>query len=187
MTWLILGLLLWSGVHFFPALLPVQRTRLMETLGNKYQGLFALSIIVSLALIVFGWRSSIPNPVYNPPVWGRHLTMLLVLVAVILFAASHGKTRLKQYVRHPMLTAVAVWAVAHLLANGDTRSVTLFSALLVWALVSQFLINRRDGAWVKPAIPRLKSEIKVIGIGLVAYLVLMVLHPYFAGVAVLTR
>lgn len=189
MIWLILGVLLWSGVHFFPALLPAQRTQLINRWGNAlYQGVFALLIVLSIALIIVGWRSTLASPIYDPPHWGRHLTMLLMLIAIILLGAGNVKTRIKQGLRHPMLTGVAVWAVAHLLANGDIRSLILFGGLLIWSVISQTLINRRDGAWVKPeTTPPLATEVKLIGIGLVVYLVLVFLHPYFAGVGIMPR
>ena len=181
MVWLLLGVLLWSVVHWFPALMPAWRAVLLERLGPKYMGLFALVIVFSLVLMVLGWRSAVPTFVYTPPVWGRHLTMLLILLAVFLFGAAHAPSRIRQYVRHPMLTGVAVWAFGHLLANGDSRSVVLFGGLLVWSVVSIFLINRRDGTWNRPDIPPFSAELKLLGISVVAYAALLFLHPWFAG------
>lgn len=182
MFWLILGVLLWTLVHLFPSVMPGKRIELMNALDNKYQAGFAGLIILSLILIIIGWRSTPPEILYIPPAMGRHLNMLFMLVAIILFAASHGKSRIKQFVRHPMLLGVHLWALGHLLANGETRSVVLFGGMLIWTILSFIFINKRDGEWVKPAeVADKTGEIKLIGISLVVYIVLVLLHPYFAG------
>lgn len=187
MIWLlIVGVLMWSFVHFFPCLAPAKRAGLIESLGNKYQGLFALLIVVSLVFIVLGWRNTIPYQVYNPPVWGRHLTMLLMLFSVILLGAANGSSRIRQYIRHPMLRGVFLWGVAHLLANGDSRSVVLFSGMLIWSVLSIRFINKRDGEWTKPAKPTgWSGEIKLLVISLVVYSALMFLHVHFTGVPII--
>ncbi|MEZ5448289.1 MAG: NnrU family protein [Thiolinea sp.] len=188
MFWLIVGILLWSLVHLFPSLMPERRAALLAERGNLYQGGFALLIVLSLVLIVIGWRSTPPEAWYVPPSWGRHLNMLLTLIAIILLGASHAPTRIRQYLRHPMLSGVAVWAFGHLLANGETRSVLLFGGMLIWSLVSIYTINRRDGHWKKPAqTTSWAAEIKLLLISLLVYVVLIFLHPYFAGMPVVAH
>lgn len=185
MFWLMLGVLLWTLVHLFPSVMADKRTELMNSLGNKYQPAFAGLIVLSLILIIIGWRSTPPEVLYNPPAPGRHLNMLFMLVAIILLGSSHGKSKIRQYVRHPMLLGVHLWALGHLLANGETRSVVLFGGMLVWTILSFIFINKRDGEWVKPTeVADKAGEIKLIGISVVVYLVLMFLHPYFAGMPV---
>lgn len=187
MLWLlILGVLMWSSVHLFPSLMPTKRAELINWLGNKYQGIFTLKILISLLLIVIGWRNTVPEPVYDPPSFGRHITMLLMLFSIMLFAAANMKSWLKQKIRHPMLTGVIVWGIAHLLANGDIRSVVLFGGMTLWALLSIFLINKRDGAWEKPAIEATRADnLKLLAGSVVVYLVLIFLHPYFAGMSLI--
>lgn len=187
MLLLILGVLIWSIVHLFPSMMPAQRNALYAQYGKTYEGIYALKIVIALIFIVIGWRMAMPTQIYNPPVWGRHITMLLVLVAIILFAAAKGNSRIRQYIRHPMLTGVAVWAVGHLLANGDSRSVVLFGGLLIWSIVNQFTINRRDGAWVKPAVGTMKGEVIMLVASVVVYGVLLFLHPYFTGMPVIVH
>ena len=104
--------------------------------------------------------------------------------AIMLLGAgsSKGISRIKQYVRHPMLMGVVVWAVGHLLANGDIRSLILFGGMLIWAVVSMITINRREGAWVKPSeIAGVKREGILLVITVVVYLVLFMTHRFFAG------
>ena len=184
MTKLTLGVLLWSFLHFVPAVAVGFRKNLVASMGEKpYKGVFALFMVLSLYLVISGWRSTIPENLYLPPLWGRHATSLLVLIGFIFFAASHHATNLKRIVRHPQLTGVACWGIGHLLANGEARSIVLFGGLALWAIIEIFLLNRRDGAWVKPdPVPRKKDIILVVS-GLVVYAVVAVSHQWLFGVS----
>lgn len=182
MTWLITGIALWSLIHLFKAVLPGLRTSLAASIGEKpVKGAIALGIVAGVVLIVVGWRSILPYTVFIPPTWGDEMTLVLMFVAVVLLGAAHAKTNIKRYIRHPMLTGVVVWSIAHLLANGDNRSITLFGSLGVWAIIEILLINRREGAWIKPAAFPVKSDVITIAISGVVFLVLIALHPYYAG------
>ncbi len=184
MIWLWLGVILWSVAHVIPSLAPGVRARLIERLGDKgYKIGFALTIVGSIILMVIGWRSAAADVVYEPPGFGRHLAMLLMLIAFLLFAFAHGKSNLKRFIRHPQLTALVVWAIAHLLANGDSRSVTLFGVLGVWALIEMVLINRRDGAAILPEPRPWSAEAKPVIIGVVMYVIFILLHPFLFGVS----
>jgi len=186
--WLILGVVVWSVVHFYPSVAVSHRNQLSEKFGNGYQAVYALLIIGSIVLMVIGWKNTIPTAVYNPPSWGRHATMLFILVAVMLFGAANTKTKVREWVRHPMLTGMIVWSIGHLLANGDIRSVILFGGLGVWAIISQFTINKREGTRIMPTDTKgMKSLVILLVAGLVLYVILMFLHPYFTGVSVMTR
>ena len=104
MFWLILGVLIWSGVHLIPSVARPLRSSLIERLGEqKYPGLFAMSILISLGLIIFGWRSTPPVPIYAVSSWGRIAALLLVYPALVLFIASALPTNIKRVLRHPQL------------------------------------------------------------------------------------
>ncbi|MDZ7587889.1 MAG: NnrU family protein [Parasphingorhabdus sp.] len=182
---LIAGIILWSFAHLMPSVLPGPRAVLQTRLGvGPHKGLVALTLALALALIIYGWRHMVPEYVYDPPVWGRHLNFLTMFFAIILFGASQGKSRLRQWVRHPMLTGVLVWALGHLAANGDTRSLILFGGMGLWALVSIFTISAKEGHWVKPAeVASIGRELLGILIALVLYGILFASHQWFAGVA----
>lgn len=183
MIWLVLGVLTWSAAHLFPSLAAPARARLAERLGAPYQGLFALVILSSVALMVLGWRSTVPSFLYTPPEWSRAVTNLLMLVALVLFAASALPTNLKRLVRHPQLLGMATWTVAHLLSNGESRSIVLFGGLGLWALSAMVAINRRDGAWQKPAPLPVVAELKPALAGIVAFVLVYLAHPWIAGVS----
>ena len=179
---LVLGVLLWSITHFVPAAAVNLRKGLVAKMGeNPYKGLFTLVMAFSIYLIISGWKSTLPELLYVPPAWGRHATALLVLIAFILFGASHGSNNIKRFIRHPQLTAVAIWGFGHLLANGETRSVILFGGLAAWAVIEIFLLNRRDGAWVRAEPAPLKKDIITVVIGVVIYGIFAAAHQWLFG------
>lgn len=141
MILLILGLLIWAGAHFWKRLAPGHRAKF----GDRGKALVALALAVSIIFMIWGYRTA-DSTVF----WGRSTALvgvnnLLMVVAFYLFAASGAKTRITRTVRHPQLTAVVVWSVAHLLVNGDTASFVLFGGLLVWAVAEMVVINRAEG------------------------------------------
>jgi uncharacterized membrane protein len=184
MTLLIAGLALWTLAHLYPSLAVDSRRQMLERLGgNPYRGLFSLVIVASLLLMVLGWRQIVPAMLYSPPAWGRHAAALLVLIAFVLFFAARVPSNLKRWIRHPQLTGVATWAFAHLLANGEDRSVLLFGVMLVWALLAMVLINRREGDWQKPAKAAIKMDVINIIVGGVLYALMVWLHPILFNVS----
>lgn len=182
MTRLMIGVALWSVAHLLRAIAPGPRQALIGRFGEKaWKGLVALLVVASLALIITGWKASLPEFLYLPPAWGRHATALLVLIAFILFSVSHGRNNIQRIVRHPQLTAVILWGIGHLLANGETRSVVLFGGLTLWAALEIVLINRRDGPRTKPEpVPRRKDVIAVIA-GVVVYAIVAGAHQWLFG------
>lgn len=119
---------------------------------------------------------------YHPPGWGHTAAVPLVFLAFFLFAASLQKTNVKRFVRHPQLAGVAVWAGAHLLSNGDSRSLVLFGTLGVWALLEMPLISRREGPWERPPSEAFMAELKPFVACAVGFAVFLGLHPYLFGV-----
>ena len=184
MTWLVGGIALFSIVHLSAAVVPRLRNTLITTIGQGgYRAAFSVVAVVSLVMIVVGWRSTTPVAVYAPPARGSTLAFLLMFVSVVLFGAAHAKTNIKRFVRHPQLSSIVLWSIAHLVANGDSRSLVLFASLGVWAMVEMPLINRRDGEWLRPERATSRNEMIGAAITVVMFLVLIALHPYFAGVS----
>ena len=184
MTILIAGLLLFACAHLFPSVFSASRNKLATRLGsNAYRGLFSLLIVTSLVLIVIGWRSTAPAFVYDPPFAGGIVTSLVILIAFILFVASQTRSNIKRLARHPQMLAVILWSVAHLLVNGDMRSVLLFGGMGTWAVLEIVFCNRRDGSWQKPApAPRI-WDIATVAFGATAFVILALLHETLFNVA----
>jgi len=181
---LLLGVLVWSAAHLLPCSGAALRASLIGRLGEgPYKGLFALTIVLSVVLMVLGWRSIQPTHLYAFPAWSRLAANVLMVLSLVLFAASGVPTNLKRVLRHPQLMAVITWSLAHLLANGDSRSLVLFGGIGLWALSAILLINRRDGAWQKPEPLPLSAELKPVIGGIVAFVLVYLAHPWIAGVS----
>lgn len=184
MDMLLAGVLLWSGLHYIPGLLPNLKIKLMDILGKAYRGVFSLLMIGSIVLMVMGWKAAVPEAIYDPLTSELQVIGVLMILSFYLFAAAHGPSNAKRYIRHPMLTGVIVWGTAHLLANGDNRSIVLFGGMIIWAVVEILVINKREGEYVKPeAAPMKKDAIKLV-VAVVIYGVVFFVHPYIAGVPV---
>ncbi len=178
MTLLILGLLLWAGAHLVKRLAPGARAALQEKMGDGSKGLIAAVILLSVVLMVLGYRSA-DGAVY----WGRTSAMvginnLLMLVAVALFGVGNSKSRLRGKLRHPMLTGLIVWGVAHLLVNGDVASFILFGGLIVWALLEMVLVNWGSHEYVPYQGGSRAGDIRLAVITLVVYGVIAAIHAW---------
>lgn len=188
MGWLMAGVVLWSAAHLFPGIAGAIRSKLIERLGRGgYRGIFALLIVTSIVCMVFGWRAATATVLYTPAAEFRLLTAALMVLALILFFSARLPTDIKRVLRHPQLTGVLTWALAHLLSNGDSRSLLLFGGLGAWAIAEMVAINRRDGAWVPPAaVGARRSAIPVV-VGVAAWFLFAFLHPWIAGVSVIAN
>jgi uncharacterized membrane protein len=175
MTLLILGVALWWAAHLFKRVAPDARARL----GDPGKGIVAVAVLASVVMMYFGYGAARPEAAVW---WGRNpalvgINNLLMVLAVYLYAASGAKSALARKIRHPQLTAVKTWAVAHLLVNGDLPSVILFGGLLAWAVVSVILINRAQREWVPP-VAKPGAEVKAIVATVVVTVVVMLIHNW---------
>ena len=187
MELLIIGLGLWYAVHLVPCLAIGVRSRLIGKLGEGVYKLgFTVCLLMAIVFMTFGWRSMAPEQIYTPPVWGRYVTMALVLLTFYLFAVAQSKSNLKRILRHPQLTGLLLWSIGHLFANGDSRSLVLFPVLFVWALMEMYFINRRQGPWQKPEPVSMGTEVITFIKGFVMYLVFVFAHPYLTGIALIS-
>ncbi|MCB1675907.1 MAG: NnrU protein [Halioglobus sp.] len=188
MALLILGILLFTCVHLIPSLAPNLRAQWRTRLGEGvYRGLFSLAVLAGIVLTVLGWRSMDPVYLYTPYPALRHPAMGLLLLAFLLLVVSKRKSRLRLWLRHPQLTGVLLWAGAHLLLNGDNRSLLLFGCLAVWTVVEMFAINRREGVWVRGTAPSWGSEFVTLLITVVVVGVVIYIHPWISGMPIMPR
>ena len=150
MTLLIVGLIVFLGVHSLRIVAEDARTRLRQRLGdNAYKGLYSVLSIVGFAFIVWGYGIARQTPValWGSPSWVRHLAALLTLPAFVLLVAPYVPgNAIKARLHHPMALGVKLWALAHLIANNTVADVVLFGAFLVWAIFSYSAARRRDAA-----------------------------------------
>lgn len=174
MLLLILGVLLWTGAHLFKRVAPEAR----EKMGEKGRGPIALALLGSIVLMVIGYRMA-----DGTVLWGRTpalagINNLLMLFSMYLFAAAGMKTRITKVIRHPQLTAVKTWALAHLLVNGDTPSFVLFGGVMAWAVISVIMLNKAQPEWQKPTEFPVGKEIGAVVGAIVVYGVIAMIHMW---------
>lgn len=169
-----LGLSLWIGAHLFKRVLPRQRA----ALGKAGLGVVVVMVLTGIVLMVVGYRGSDEVLLYALPSWVRHLNNLLMLVAIFLMDAGRVRGIVAAKLRHPMLSGVVVWAVAHLLVNGDLASLVLFGGLGIWALVQMAAINHAEGPWSAPAKGPIIKDAKLAVLALVLYAIIAVVHDW---------
>ena len=173
MALLVLGILLWWGAHLFKRLAPAARA----SLGDKGKGMVALGILLGIVLMVLGYRASDFIHVWAPPAFMVHINNLLVLSAIYMMSPAPKKGAILSGMRHPMLTGFALWAIAHLLVNGDLASIILFGGLLLYVPVQILLINRAEPDWT----PGPKGSIAKDGMFFVGSIILLGVIGYIHG------
>lgn len=184
MSVLIIGLAVFLGIHVLP-MFPGIRDRAVGSYGEgPYKAVFSLASLGGLVLIVWGMSMAEFVAVYDPPSWGRHATMLLVLLAFICLVAFHMKGRIRQILRHPFLTAIILWGVGHLLANGDLASILLFGGFIVYSIVDILTVNARKPAPAFAVVP--VHDLIAVAVGTVLYGGVLYFHGALFGVPVLT-
>jgi uncharacterized membrane protein len=148
MTLLLLGLVLFLGVHSTRIVAEWFRSRQLARLGeNGWKGLYSLASIAGFALVVYGFGLARQQPVvlWATPTWLRHVAALLTLVSFVFLTAAYVPgNQIKARLHHPMVLGVKVWAFAHLIANHTLADVLLFGAFLVWAVFSYRAAKARD-------------------------------------------
>lgn len=184
MSILILGLVLFLGLHSLPHFSGARAALLARFGEGAYKGGFALVALIGFGLIVWGKSQAPYVHVWTPPMWGRHATMTLMLLSTVALSAIYLPTNLKRWTAHPMLWGVALWAAAHLLVNGDLASLLLFSGFFVFSLFDVWSANARGALPKKEKVSGAKDAL-VFVVALLLYGFLLWLHPHAFGVSVL--
>ncbi|MCH7345932.1 NnrU family protein [Pelomonas sp. CA6] len=186
MLWLTLGLILFLGVHATRIVAEDWRSRQLARLGEKrWKGLYSLVSALGLGLMVWGYGQArlTPLPLWAVPKGMNHLAGLLMLGSLVLLAAAYvPRNHLKSRLAHPMLLAVKVWALAHLLANNTAADLLLFGSFLLWAVLD-FRSARRRPAATAPATSTLAGTLATGAIGVTAWAAFVLgLHQWLIGV-----
>ena len=187
MAILVLGLLVFLGIHSVRIFADDWRSAQIAARGdNTWKGMYTGASILGLALLVYGYglARETADLLYVPPAWGRSFLMIAMPIALVLFTASQlPMGHLKKRLAHPMLWGTAIWAVGHLLANGDMASVVLFGGFLIWALLDlKSAYGRPKG---EPVAPKVWLDLAALAIGFaVTAIFVMFLHQYLFGVPI---
>jgi uncharacterized membrane protein len=177
---LLIGLAIWWGAHLVKRLAPGIRRDMDKTIGvGPSKGIIALFILGSVVLMFLGYRQAEFTSVYTPLPGIGHLNNLLMFPALYLMGVGPSGGRLSTRIRHPMLWGVFVWAVAHLLVNGDVASIVMFGGLGVWTLVEMRLINQHEGPWEVPQAGNPLQDYKLALTTLFLFVVIAGIHWLF--------
>ncbi len=175
MVWLILGVLIWAYSHLMKRVTPGFRASLGDKAGK---GVATVLSFVALGLMIYGYRVAEVVPIWEPPAFLSHVNNLLMLVSVILLNMRANRGVMRTWMRHPMLTSIKIWAVAHLLVNGDLASIILFGGILAWAVVDVITINRMELAWQRPQAGPAVNDVIYVAASLLLLGVIIWIHGW---------
>jgi len=188
MTLLVLGLVLFLGMHTVSIVAPAWRDAQAARNEKAWKGLYTLVSLAGFGLLVYGYGLARQSPVvlYSPPAGMRHLVMLLMLPVFPLLLAAYLPGRIKTLAKHPMLLATKLWALSHLLVNGTLADVLLFGGFLAWAVADRISLKRRVARPVPGAPPSAINDgiVVVAGLGLYGLFVWQA-HAWLIGVSLL--
>ncbi|HSD91603.1 MAG TPA: NnrU family protein [Methyloceanibacter sp.] len=184
MTLLILGIVVFLGVHLLPTLGNV-RANLVARLGeNGYRALFSLASIAGFVLLVWGFAKAPVIQIWSPPGWTRWMAIALMLPAFIFLVAAYIPGEIKAKLKHPFLIAIKTWALAHLIANGDLASIILFGSFLAYAVYDRITLKRRQPTSLieTPGPGSRRNDLIAVLLGTALYLAFLIwLHPLLIG------
>lgn len=148
MTYLLLGLLIFIGVHSVRIVADDWRTRTRERIGPRaWKTIYSLLSVLGIVLVVWGFGvvRQMPIQLWSPPFGLRHVAAVINLVAFVLLAAAYvPDNRIKARLHHPMVLGVALWSLAHLLPNGNLGHMVLFGSFLLWSVLDGWAATQRD-------------------------------------------
>jgi uncharacterized membrane protein len=187
---MVIGLILFFAIHLVPANVELKNGLIARFGPAGYKAIFGVFSLVGLALIVLGFYKLQLHPgknpiLWDPPTWSRHLALALMLPAMIALVATYIPSHIHVMLKHPMLVAIKIWALAHLLANGDLAALVLFGSFLAFAVYDRISVKKRgdlgplgkgSGPWINDVI------VVVIGVALYA-LIVIYLHELVIGVS----
>lgn len=187
----ILGLVIFFATHLLPADTGL-RAGLRNRMGEgPYRIVYSIVAFVGLVLIIWGyaeWRDAGPPILYVPPVWTRHLAMLIMLPVFVLLVAAFAPGRIQRATKHPMILSVKIWALAHLLVNGDAASVLLFGSFLAWGVIARISLKRRQAGnpHAVPVAGSARNDVIAVVVGLLVYaLFVWKVHVLLIGVPII--
>ncbi|MDI7860801.1 NnrU family protein [Rhizobiaceae bacterium n13] len=190
MTLLIVGIILFLGIHLIRVVAPGFRTAMIERFGaGGWKAGYSIASIASLVVLIYGFglARQATGILYTPPAGLAHLALLLMVLSMIcLVAGVLPAGHIAEKTKHPMVLSIKIWALAHLLANGETASVLLFASFLAWGVILRISLKRREraGEIVRRPFVSARYDILSVVIGIVLYAAFLLrLHEWLIGVS----
>lgn len=176
------GVLLFALLHGVAAA-PRYKSYVKSRTGERWYGpAFGLASLISIAVIVLGWRSSDFVVVYEPRLWGWYVNYAFTFIGFLCLGVFLFRGSYRQRLRFPMGIATVFWAVGHLFANGDLASLILFGGLLVGS-VAHMVVAMANGIRPTPEV-RAGHDVLSLVFGAALYGIMTQLHPAIIGVPI---
>ncbi len=177
MFWLIFGLIIWADVHFFKRVAPGVRDGLIKSMGDgPYRGVVAILLVISIIMMVIGFRQMEPSALYYPPTWLMPIGAAFAFAGIVFLGAANSKSHLRGLVRHNMLTGVVLWGIGHLMISGEWRAINLFGGMILWAVAQMRLINRAEPEYTPYQGGTLQGDIRLAIISIVLTAIIIGIH-----------
>ena len=160
---LILACALFVGGHFV-ASSPGPRAALVAKLGeSRFAGVYSVVAGMALVWVISAFGRTPYIPLWEDQSWTRLFPVLVMPVPALLlvcgltqpnptmvgrgFAAGGDPAPgILKVTRHPMMWAFGLWALAHIAANGDLRSLLLFGSMAALALYGTVRLDAKRRA-----------------------------------------
>ncbi len=189
MTLFLIGLAIFFGPHFYTSFRDRSPEKdIKHRMGyGPYMGLYSLISLIGLVLMVMGYGAMRPAAIlYTTPEWTHHINHLLSAIGLVAIVASNMPPgHIKKTLKHPMLVGIKLWALGHLISNGELNSVLLFGAFLAYAVIDRIAVKRRGDLGAANATPDAKWDALAIFIGLaITMAFIMGLHGRLIGVKI---
>ncbi|MGI9403315.1 MAG: NnrU family protein [Hyphomicrobium sp.] len=190
MILLVIGLVVFFSIHLVPTNVELRNGLIARFGENGYKAFFAIVALIGFVLIILGFNKLQLHPgknpqLWHPPLWCRHLAAALMLPAMIALVAAYVPSRIHTMLRHPMLVAIKLWALAHLLANGDLGSLILFGSFLAYAIYDRISVKKRGALGPLGAKTGLAINDVIVVVGGIALYVVFIYwaHEFLIGVS----
>jgi len=177
---LIVGLILWTAAHLLRSFAKEFRQNLQDKFGNGSKGIIALAVVLSLVLMTIGYRSADIKLLWVAPLWMIYVNNILMILALYVYfttATKPGTAFIMGSLKNPQLTGFKIWAVAHLIVNGDLASVVLFGGLLCWAVV-EVVASKKTVSLVNRDKAPINSPLVHLALVFVVFIIIVALHSW---------
>jgi uncharacterized membrane protein len=179
MSYLISGIIIFFAIHIVPS--TQLRTMVVSKIGEKqFKAVFSVITVAGLALIIFGLTEASFQVLWTPPIWARSMLISTMPIVVVLWVVAEIPNNIRRFIRHPMLIAMVIWGLGHLVANGDLATTIVFASFASFSLANIFVVNARK-PFQKPEPVSWLWDLGAVGTGLILYGVIFYFHGWFTG------
>ena len=183
MSYLISGIIIFFAIHIVPS--TQLRPLVVSKIGEKrFKSVFSVITVAGLALIIFGLTEASFQALWSPPVWSRSMLILVMPIVVVLWVVAEIPNNIRRFIRHPMLIAMVIWGLGHLVANGDLATTIVFASFASFSLANIFVVNAREPVEQREPVSWL-WDLGTVGTGLILYGVIFYFHGSFTGMPLL--